>query len=291
MQVKLKIDERFASLCVLEILNYFHLGKEKQKSLKVFLDDKEIGLNYYVKIGDILVFSYLDQIDYLPLNLPLKILYEDENLLIVDKPKGMLVHPDDKSKNGTLVNVISNYYHQTHQNIGVRYLHRIDTDTTGIVMFAKDILTAARLNYEIANNELHRIYLCIASGNFKDEEGTFDFPIAEDRHIANKKRVSKTGKKAITHYQVVERLSNNLNIVTAKLETGRTHQIRLHFSYSGHPLVGDALYNGNTNLLNRQALHSYQVFFIQPFTNQKISIISDIPNDLLKIWRKYHKKI
>ena len=212
---------------------------------------------------------------------------KDENLLIVNKPINMLVHPDSKDKTGTLVNLISNYYHKTNQNISVKYLHRIDMDTSGIVVIAKDILTASMLGYEISNHTFTRRYLCIASGKFEEDNGVYNYPIAENRYIANKKRVSPTGKEAITHYKVIKRLRKNLNICLVELKTGRTHQIRVHFSYKGHPLVGDGLYNGNCNILKRQALHSYEVDFLHPIKNERIYVKCDVPFDMKKIIEEY----
>ena len=253
--IKLVIDSRFDSKSISNLLEYFHLGKEKSKSVKFYLNDNVVNKNATLKLNDVLTLEYHDEIDFLPEDKMLDILYEDDNLLIVNKPVNMLVHPDSKDKLGTLVNLVSNHYHKTKQNISVRYLHRIDMDTSGIVVFAKDILTSSFLGEMIKNHTFTRRYLCIASGHFTEECGVYDYPIAENRYIANKKRVSPTGKEAITHYKVIERLSKNLNVCTVLLKTGRTHQIRVHFSYKGHPLVGDALYNGNTNLIWNRFTH------------------------------------
>ena len=209
--------------------------------------------------------------------------------MIVNKPINMLVHPDSKDKRGTLVNIVSNYYHKTNQNISVKYLHRIDMDTSGLVVFAKDILTASFIGEMIKNHTFTRRYLCIASGKFDEDSGVYDHKIAENRYIANKKRVSPTGKEAITHYKVIERLRKNLNVCSVLLKTGRTHQIRVHFSYNGHPLVGDGLYNGNVILMRRQALHSYEVDFIHPIKNIHINVKCPLPNDMQQIINKYKK--
>ena len=285
--VKLIIDNRFNDKSIKEVLEYFHLGKEKSKKVTFILNEKVVSKDSKLLLGDVLVLEYQDEIDFIPENKKLDILYEDENLLIVNKPINMLVHPDSKDKTGTLVNLISNYYHKTKQNISVKYLHRIDMDTSGIVVIAKDILTASKLGLEISNHTFIRRYLCIASGKFEEDNGVYNYPIAENRYIANKKRVSPTGKEAITHYKVVKRLRKNLNVCLVELKTGRTHQIRVHFSYKGHPLVGDCLYNGNCNILKRQALHSYEVDFIHPIKNERIYVKCDIPFDMRKIIEDY----
>lgn len=286
-KVKLVIDSRFNNKSILEVLNYFHLGKEKIKKVKFFLNGNSVDKNKVLMLKDVLELEYEDEIDFLPEDKKLNILYEDDNLLIVNKPINMLVHPDSKEKLGTLVNIVSNYYYKTNQNISVKYLHRIDMDTTGIVVFAKDILTASKLGVEIKDHTFTRRYLCIASGKFIEDSGIYNYPIAENRYIANKKRVSTTGKEAITHYKIIKRLRKNLNLCLVELKTGRTHQIRVHFSYKGHPLVGDALYNGNTNLLKRQALHSYEVDFIHPIKNERVYVKCELPLDMRKIVEEY----
>jgi 23S rRNA pseudouridine1911/1915/1917 synthase len=286
-KVKLVIDSRFNNKSILEVLNYYHLGKEKIKKVKFFLNGNSVDKSKVLMLKDVLELEYEDEIDFLPEDKNLNILYEDDNLLIVNKPINMLVHPDSKEKLGTLVNIVSNYYHKTNQNISVKYLHRIDMDTTGIVVFAKDILTASKLGVEIKDHTFTRRYLCIASGKFIEDSGIYNYPIAENRYIANKKRVSPTGKEAITHYKIIKRLRKNLNLCLVELKTGRTHQIRVHFSYKGHPLVGDALYNGNTNLLKRQALHSYEVDFIHPIKNERVYVKCELPLDMRKIVEEY----
>ena len=286
-KVKLVIDSRFNNKSILEVLNYYNLGKEKIKKVKFFLNGNSVDKSKVLMLKDVLELEYEDEIDFLPEDKKLNILYEDDNLLIVTKPINMLVHPDSKEKLGTLVNIVSNYYHKTNQNISVKYLHRIDMDTTGIVVFAKDILTASKLGVEIKDHTFTRRYLCIASGKFIEDSGIYNYPIAENRYITNKKRVSPTGKEAITHYKIIKRLRKNLNLCLVELKTGRTHQIRVHFSYKGHPLVGDALYNGNTNLLKRQALHSYEVDFIHPIKNERVYVKCELPLDMRKIVEEY----
>ena len=287
--VTVKINELFDKKTIVDFLTYYHLGKEKIKKTKVYLNDQLVDKYRVLNLNDKLVLEYEDAIDFLPDNKKIDILYEDENLLIVNKPIGMLVHPDSKDKRGTLVNIVSNYYHKTNQNISVKYLHRIDMDTSGLVVFAKDILTASYIGEMIKNHTFIRRYLCIASGKFEEDSGVLDYPIAENRYIANKKRVSPTGKEAITHYKVIERLKKNLNVCSVLLKTGRTHQIRVHFSYTGHPLVGDGLYNGNVILMKRQALHSYEVDFIHPIKNVRINVKCPIPTDMQQIIDKYRK--
>ena len=286
-KISLKIDTRFIGFNIKDIYQYFHLGKEKIKKIKAYKNGntlKDEALN----LGDIISFEYEDKCDFIPYDKPLNIIYEDENFLIINKEKATLIHPDTKDNNQTLCNMVANYYLKKGLNISVKYAHRIDTDTTGIIIFTKDILTTSYMNYYISTHDVIREYLLICSGKFEKLNGVFDYPIAEDRHIANKKRVSfKTGKKAITNYNVIKVLKHNLNLCSARLENGRTHQIRLHFSYSGHPLIGDKLYNGNLNLMDRQALHSYRVKFLHPFSGSIVEFEAPIPSDMQKVINKY----
>lgn len=288
--MKMIIDSRFNMKKVEDLFVYFHLGKEKIKSIEIFVNENKVDKSFLLKENDILELKYDDKINFIPLDEKLDIIYEDDYLLIVNKPINMLVHPDSLDKSGTLVNIIANYYKKTNQNISVRYLHRIDMDTSGIVMVSKDILSSAILNYEISKHIVKRDYLCLASGIFKEDSGKYEYKIAEDRHIANKKRVSKTGKVAVTNYKVIKRLRKKINLCLVRLETGRTHQIRLHFSYAGHPLLGDKLYNGSLNYIKRQALHSYQVEFIHPILNKKMVFKAPLPRDMQQIIDTFENK-
>jgi len=272
------------------LLESLYLGKEKQKKIKAFVNKKEESKDYILKENDSLYFIFDEKLETTPWDKKLDILYEDDYLLLVNKESGILVHSDGVNDSQTLDNIVANYYLKKGYDFSVKHVHRIDKDTTGIVIYAKDILTQSYLNHLIENNQLHRDYLLLCSGRFDEVKGTYNYPIAEDRHQANKKRVSITGKVAITDYEIVDELSHNLNLVKAKLKTGRTHQIRLHFSYSGHPLLGDILYNGNCNFASRTMLHSYEVSFVSPLNNTNISVKCDLPFDMLKIINKNQKK-
>jgi 23S rRNA pseudouridine1911/1915/1917 synthase len=232
--------------------------------------------------SDIVSITENEEIDFLPDNKKLDIIFEDDYLLIVNKPSGLIVHPDDKSKNGTLCNIVSNYYFKKGYDLSVKYAHRIDIDTSGIIIFSKDMLTQAYMNNIISTHTLERYYICLASGSFKDKKGTINLPIGEDRHHKSRRRVSKTGQNAITHYEVIKEY-NGFSKLLVKLQTGRTHQIRVHMSHIGHPLLGDELYGGSLKKIKRVALHSYLVRFNHPVTGEKIELKKEMPYDLKKI--------
>jgi 23S rRNA pseudouridine1911/1915/1917 synthase len=276
----------FTGKSIIDFLNHFGLGKSKIYTL--FLDklikvnDIDINRNYILMDSDIVSITENEEIDFLPDNKKLDIIFEDDYLLIVNKPSGLIVHPDDKSKNGTLCNIVSNYYFKKGYDLSVKYAHRIDIDTSGIIIFSKDMLTQAYMNNIISTHTLERYYICLASGSFKDKKGTINLPIGEDRHHKSRRRVSKTGQNAITHYEVIKEY-NGFSKLLVKLQTGRTHQIRVHMSHIGHPLLGDELYGGSLKKIKRVALHSYLVRFNHPVTGEKIELKKELPYDLKKI--------
>lgn len=278
------VNKKFNNKTLKDFLEFYHLGGEKLEKSSFLVNNKAVyNKSIVLKENDIITIIYDECIDFPMLKKYPNVLYEDDYLLIVNKPAGLLVHPDSKDKNGCLVNMVAWYYHKKGINRSIKYLHRIDTDTTGIVLFAKDILTASYFNYLISEHKITRTYLAIISGSLENKIGTIDEAIGEDRHDNQRRRVSKTGKRAITHYEVIKELSHHYTLAKVVLETGRTHQIRVHFRYLGHPLVGDLLYGGSTKYISRQALHSFSVDFDHPYTFEKMHIEAPIPNDMGKL--------
>lgn len=268
---------------LLEYVEEYGLGKPK---ISLLFHEKRIEVNgcfekssYILKPKDIISIDVDEAIDFTPDVKKLDILYEDDYILAVNKPAHILVHPDQKDKRGTMCNIVAYYYQNKGWSYQIRYAHRLDMDTTGVLLFAKDILTLAKLDAMIRTHELKRTYLCLALGKFKNKIGTIDAPIGEDRHHQQRKRISKTGKRAVTHYEVLEEFSK-YSLVRVQLETGRTHQIRVHLSYIGHPLLGDALYGEDQIPAPRVMLHSYEATFIHPVLRKEITIQKNIPYDM-----------
>ncbi len=282
MKISYKIIPDFNGMTVDAYMTAFHLAKNRKEALFkgfVFLNDQPTNPFVVLKTNDILTIDYEEEIDFLPDKKKLNIVYEDDYLLIVNKPTHILVHPDDKNKIGTMCNIVSYYYLNSHIQLSVKYAHRLDMDTTGLLIFVKDALTHAKIDEMIATHELRRTYLCLVSGHLPQKSGTIDLPIGKNRHESQKRRVSKTGKTAITHYEVIQEFKK-YSLVKVNLETGRTHQIRVHMSFIGHPLLGDTLYGGSTSLAARPLLHSYQVKFVHPVTHQAICITKGLPFDM-----------
>ncbi|MEH7222750.1 RluA family pseudouridine synthase [Bacillus sp. JJ1566] len=207
------------------------------------------------------------QPEYVP---DLQILFEDDHLLIANKPSGMDTHPNEDGQLGTLANAVA-YHFQVHGvQTKVRHIHRLDHDTTGAVIFAKHKLASAILDRRLEKREIKRTYLALVHGIIKQKKGTIDAAIGRDRHHPTRRRVSPTGQKAITKFKVLQTFSTkNMTLVELELLTGRTHQIRIHMSHLGYPLVGDTLYGGQP-IVPRQALHAARISLEHPFTNEKI---------------------
>lgn len=260
----------------------------------VTLHEKEIAKNRKMQAGDVLFAEIPDAVpsDALPENIPLDIVYEDDDLLVVNKPSGMVVHPAAGNPSGTLVNALLYHCGDSLSGIGgvIRpgIVHRIDKDTSGLLVVAKNDETHLALSAQLKDHTISRVYHAIACGNFKDDEGTVDAPIG--RHPNDRKKMavlrgSEHAREAITHYKVLERLDGFTHIECV-LETGRTHQIRVHMASIGHPLLGDAVYGGagtkfeahNRALVSGQCLHATHLTFIHPRTNEKVDFSCPLPD-------------
>lgn len=287
-KLTIEVKKEFANMSVKEFLKCYNVGKGKieeiRNTFKIKVNNDDANLDYILSAKDQLSFFFVEKIDYKPYHLKLDVVYEDDYLLIVNKPTRMLVHQDSEDNNQTLVNMVSNYYYENKIFRKVRHVHRIDEETSGIVIFAKDFLTAGLLNHMIEKHEIKRYYLALCMNKFKNLEGTVNKPLGRDRHVSNKYRVgdSKNSKNAITHYQVIKEYKG-YSLVKLLLETGRTHQVRVHMSYLNHPLLGDTLYGGSNKLIDRVSLHSYQVRFNHPITNEFLDVTCPLTEDLERL--------
>ena len=233
-----------------------------------------------------------------PQNIPLDIVYEDDHLLVVNKPKGMVVHPAPGNPDGTLVNAL--LYHCRGRLSGVGgairpgIVHRIDKDTSGLLVVAKDDLTHQGLSEQMAVHAIHRVYHAVVYGNIRQDTGTIEAPIGRDPR--DRKRMAVTpgqGKRACTHWQVLERFGR-FTLLACRLETGRTHQIRVHMAHIGHPLAGDPVYGPRSVIreLQGQCLHAKELGFRHPVTGQELRFDSPLPayfTTFLERLRKEHR--
>lgn len=209
----------------------------------------------------------------------LEVLYEDDFCMVVHKPAGLLVHPADKNQGGTLANAVAAYYEASGQQIAVRHIHRLDEFTSGPVLYAKNELAQSMLDEAMRQKSIERIYIAFIKGTPRQKRDTLALPIGRDRHHSQRRRVSATGDYAVTQYEVLESF-HGASLVRLKLQTGRTHQIRVHLSHIGHPLLGDALYGGPMQQIQRQALHGEQLIFTHPYFRETVFVEDPWPEDL-----------
>lgn len=282
------IDERFNQKTIGDFLNFFHVSKSNvyllQHHQRLKVNNIYISFNNILSLGDQITIELDDfeQIDFQSENIPLDVLYEDDDILVVNKPAGIIIHPAQKDEVGTLVNRVANYYSQKGLNRQIRYLHRLDTDTTGCILFAKHFLIHSYLANNWDHDTVEREYLALVLGQPFKSEDTIAFSIGKDRHNNNRFRVKYDGEKAITHYEIIDQYPNYA-LVRLILKTGKTHQIRVHMAHIGHPLLGDLLYGGNQKYINRVALHSSKIFIKNPVTGNIISVTAPLPDDILRL--------
>ncbi|CCQ93949.1 Uncharacterized RNA pseudouridine synthase YhcT [[Clostridium] ultunense Esp] len=268
-------------------------GRKLQKLTRmdgIRLNGEKVSLRKNIREGDLLQVLLFPDEEYgvEPEEMPLFIPYEDEHLLIVDKPAGISVHPTEVGQKGTLANALAYHYFQEGLRTKVRHVHRLDRETSGLLLVAKHALAHSILDEELRERRVKRIYLAIIAGTLPKKEETIHFPIGRDRHHPTRRRVSKTGERAVTHYQVVEEYSQG-SLLRLELETGRTHQIRVHLSHLGHPLLGDPLYGGDQRWIRRQALHAHQLSFFHPFLEQEMRFTSPLPQDMESVIRQWRE--
>lgn len=252
----------------------------------VLVNKKPISKSYIINPNDVIELFIEDpkELDIESQDIPLDIVYEDDDLLVVNKPKGMVVHPAAGNYKDTLVNAL--LYHCKDSLSGINgilrpgIVHRIDKNTSGLLIVAKNDSAHNYLAEQIKNHSFTREYKCIVYGNIKDDKGTINAPIGRNKNDRKKMCVTEcNSKNAITHYTVLERF-NDFTYLNCKLETGRTHQIRVHMAYIGYPLAGDDVYGPKNVIksLNGQCLHAYKLGFLHPNNGQYLEFSSDVPS-------------
>ena len=216
-----------------------------------------------------------------PIYVEIPIVYEDEDILIIDKPANMPIHPSMNHHEGTLANGLLYYFREKGEDFTFRCINRLDRDTTGLTIVAKHMLSAGILSRMVQNREIKRTYQAICQG-FVPEEGTIDAPIARVHDSTIERCVDfEEGERAITHFKRLEyNEERELSLVELRLETGRTHQIRVHMKYLGHPILGDFLYNPDYRYINRQSLHSASLEFVHPVTTEKMHFSAPLHGDM-----------
>ena len=247
----------------------------------VFVDTREIA-----HTGDILTIDLNypeDNSNIVPTKMDLDIIYEDEHFLAINKPAGIAVHPSILHFDNSLANGVRYYFDKIGLQKKIRAVNRIDLNTSGLVLFAKNEYIQECLIKQMNSSIFKKTYLAVVSGHLKENSGIINAPIARKENSIIERQVSENGQLAITHYEVLQEFEK-YSLVECTLETGRTHQIRVHMAHIGNPLLGDSLYsNMNQTLIHRQALHSYKMEFIHPVSKEKISLEAPISKDIKKL--------
>lgn len=266
----------------LEIL-FRDVWKAPKKLTHLFRMEKRVQVNGHVPDwtkrlaqGEKLQLKLFQEEEFglIPRFQDIHVLYEDDHLIVFNKPAAIDTHPNEQNQTNTLANAAAYYLQAKGEFRHIRHIHRLDRDTTGAILFAKNALAGSIMDKMLEERNIKRTYLALATGVIKQKKGIIDKPIGRDRHHATRRRVSTGGQKAVTHYEVLKSFKkDNLTLIKCTLGTGRTHQIRVHLSTIGHPLAGDLLYGG-TAVFKRQALHAAKLEFSHPLTKETIICIA-----------------
>lgn len=254
------------------------------KNGEVLVNNKKQKVAYKINEGDIITIEKQEakDIKLKAQNIPVDIIYEDDDIIVVNKPKGMVVHPANGNPDGTLVNAIMAICKDSLSGIGGEIrpgiVHRLDKDTSGLLIIAKNDEAHVNVSEQIKNHEVKKTYIALVRGIIKENEATIDMPIGRSTSDRKKMAVNKKGKNAITHIKVLKRY-DKYTLVEVNIETGRTHQIRVHLSYIGYPIIGDATYSNGKNEFNvqGQCLHAKKLEFVHPITGKKMELEAPLP--------------
>ena len=285
-----KINEETKNIRLDKILS--RLDDDLSRTMiQKLLEDKKILVNgkvekasYKTKVGDILEVEEIEakEIELKAQDIPLDVIYEDDDIIVINKAKGMVVHPANGNPDGTLVNAVMAICKDSLSGIGGEIrpgiVHRLDKDTSGVIVVAKNDKAHINMSEQIKNHEVEKTYIALVKGFVKEEEATINMPIGRSTRDRKKMAVNKNGKNAVTHFKVLERFGN-YTLLEVKIETGRTHQIRVHLSEIGYPVVGDTTYSNGKNEwgIKGQCLHAKSLKFKHPITGKEMFIEAPLP--------------
>ena len=260
---------------------------------QVTAGDKPLPKNYRLRGGETLtvLLPEVQETELLAQDIPLDVVYEDEDVIVLNKPKGLVVHPAPGHADGTLVNALLHHCGDSLSGIGGEkrpgIVHRIDRDTSGLIIAAKNDFAHQKLSAQLSDHSLARTYECIVVGNLREDSGTVDAPIGRDKRDRKKMAVVPDGRRAVTHWEVIARYPGFTH-VRCRLETGRTHQIRVHMAYLGHPILGDMVYGAKKPVpgLQGQCLHAVGLRFVHPRTGETVALTCPLPEEFQRELKK-----
>ena len=257
-------------------------------SKHIYLNNNIVDTRNSVKLNDVISVNLdfdEESENIIPQKMNLNIVYEDDAILIINKPPNIAIHPSILHYNDSLANGVKYYFDEINLHRKIRPVNRLDFNTSGLVLFAKNQYVQECLISQMKNHTFCKEYIAVVSGNFKEKSGIINLPIARKENSIIERCISETGQKAITHYEVLQEFTD-ISVVKCILETGRTHQIRLHMSAIGHPLIGDSMYGITSNFIDRQALHSSKISFIHPISKEYMSFECSLPEDIQRLLNK-----
>lgn len=251
---------------------------------KITVNGKSVKSSYKVQMGDEIEIEKVEakEISLVAQDIPLDVLYEDDDIIVINKPKGMVVHPANGNPDGTLVNAVMAICKDSLSGIGGEIrpgiVHRLDKDTSGVIIVAKNDKAHINLSEQIKNHEVEKTYIALVRGNVPENEATINMPIGRSTKDRKKMAVTKAGKNAVTHFRVLKR-HNNYTLLEVKIETGRTHQIRVHMAEIGFPIIGDGVYSNGKNEwgIEGQCLHAKSIKFKHPISHKEMFIEAPLP--------------
>lgn len=281
-------EEGILKNVLLDKLNFSVRSLSKMKRERSILVNGEFNkLNTKIKKGDLIEVKIDEEkANFEPQDLNLNILYDDFDIIMVDKPPFMVVHPTKSHNDNTIANGVTHFINEKHESVKIRFVNRLDMNTSGLVIVAKNAHAHHVLSDDMKYDKVEKKYITVVRGIVKDDEGVIDVPIYRSTDDSIKRVVDERGQHAITHYKVLERLKD-ATVLEVELFTGRTHQIRVHMDYIGHGIIGDELYGYvDETLISRQALHAYKLKFDQPRTKEVLKFESELPIDMVKLIEK-----
>lgn len=287
--MKYEVQEKDKGLSIQEVLKRrlgfsTRLLRKLKREGGVTVNKESKWLNEKVKKYDVIEVTFpKEENHFTSQSISFSVSYEDEDLLILDKPPGIVVHPTKGHPDGTIANGLMKYMQDHGETFKIRFVNRLDMDTSGLLIVAKNAYAQEELVKQMSKGILKKRYLAIVEGQVAEEKGTIDLPIGIEDEEKIGRAVMADGAPSVTHFQVVKRLKGNHTLLSLLLETGRTHQIRVHLSHMGYPIEGDLLYGGKQERINRQALHAVSLTFLHPRSREEITVTADIPLDMKEL--------